>query len=316
MAVLHNFIICVNAVIPSAIYLIIGILLKTFHVIDDEGVRKFTHVIFVTLFPFIMFDNLYGKDLSEHLDWKIIIYAMGFTAAQIIISWIFVCIINKKDYDRGAMIQALFRSNIVLLGLPVMINFMGKSSVTPMAMIILFVVPTYNVMIVVIFEHFRGGHASIGHTLLKVLSNPIIDGGIAALIVMALGITLPEPIYNAVTALSDSTAPIAMILLGAGLNFGEFGEDRKILTICVAGKLIVFPALCVAGAALMGFRGADIVALMLMAAAPAALASYAMASSMGGNGRLAGETVVLSTVLSCFTIPVWLFLLMTMGLIT
>jgi predicted permease len=39
-----------------------------------------------------------------------------------------------------------------------------------------------------------------------------------------------------------------------------------------------------------------------------------MASSMGGNGRLAGEIVVTTTLISCVTIPVWLFILKTAGL--
>ena len=57
---LQNFIICVNAVIPSAIYLIIGIILRVSGAVTEEQVRKFTHVVFIALYPFIMFDNLYG----------------------------------------------------------------------------------------------------------------------------------------------------------------------------------------------------------------------------------------------------------------
>ena len=73
---LQNFIICVNAVVPSAIYLAIGIILKVTHVMSDEDVRKFTHVVFVTLYPFIMFDNLYGKNIAEHMDLRLGLYAV------------------------------------------------------------------------------------------------------------------------------------------------------------------------------------------------------------------------------------------------
>ena len=74
---LQNFIICVNAVIPSAIYLTIGIILKLTGVLKDEDVKKFTHMVFVTLYPFIMFDNLYGKDLAEHADIRLGLYAFS-----------------------------------------------------------------------------------------------------------------------------------------------------------------------------------------------------------------------------------------------
>ena len=139
-------------------------------------------------------------------------------------------------------------------------------------------------------------------------------GGIAAFIVMMLGITLPAPIVNTIGTLSDATAPIAMILLGAALNIKGFSSDRWRIAVCTIGKLVFFPAFGIAGAVLLGIRDVQLIAVTLMTAAPDALASYAMASSMGGNGKLAGELVVITTITSCFTIPVFLFILKTNGL--
>lgn len=311
---LQNFIICVNAVIPSAIYLAIGIILKLAHVVTDEEVRKFTHMVFVALYPFIMFDNLYGKNISEHMDLKLGLYAIGFTFLQFVISWIFVCRIEKDNYERGAMIQALYRSNYVLMGFPIAINLFGKGNITAVAIIMMLVVPFYNVSSVIIFENFRGGKVDIKDIIKRILTNPIIDGGIAAFIVMILGIQLPATIEGTVSALSDTTAPISLILLGASLNLEGFSSDRKRIAICAVGKLLIFPAIGIAGAVAIGLRDVPLIAVTLMTAAPVALSSYAMASSMGGNGKLAGELVVITTLTSCFTIPVFLFILKTNGL--
>ena len=311
---LQNFIICVNAVIPSAIYLIIGIILKVTGVMKDEEVKKFTHVVFVKLYPFIMFDNLYGKNIAENMDVKLGLYAVIFTAFQFAASWIFVCIIEKSNYERGAMIQALYRSNYVLMGFPIAVNLFGKGNITAVAIIMMLVVPFYNITAVILFETFRGGKVNFGQMLKRILTNPIIDGGIAAFIVMILGINLPQPIVNTIGTLSDATAPIAMILLGAALNINGFSSDRRRIAICTIGKLVVFPAIGIAGAVLLGIRDVQLIAVTLMVAAPIALASYAMASSMGGNGKLAGELVVVTTIASCFTIPIFLFILKTNGL--
>ena len=311
---LQNFIICVNAVIPSAIYLIIGIILRVTGVVTDEDVKKFTHVVFVTLYPFIMFDNLYGKNIADNMDMRLGLYAIGFTALQFAASWIFVCKIEKSNYERGAMIQALYRSNYVLMGFPIAVNLFGKGNITAVAIIMMFVVPFYNVSAVIVFETFRGGKVDIGQMIRRILTNPIIDGGIAAFIVMMLGITLPSPVANTISTLSDATAPIAMILLGAALNMKGFSSDRRRIAICTIGKLLVFPAIGIAGAVYLGIRDVQLIAVTLMTAAPVALASYAMASSMGGNGKLAGELVVVTTITSCFTIPIFLFILKTNGL--
>ena len=122
---LQNFLVCAGAVVPSAIYLIIGAILRASKVLGDRSVKKFTHVIFVALYPFLMFDNLYGKNLEEHMNAGLIIYAVAFTMFQLIASWFFVCRIEPDNYHRGAMIQALFRSNYVLMGLPIAINLFG-----------------------------------------------------------------------------------------------------------------------------------------------------------------------------------------------
>lgn len=311
---LQNFLICVNAVVPSAIYLAIGIILKLAHVVTDEEVRKFTHMVFVALYPFIMFENLYGKNIAEHMDLKLGLYAIGFTFLQFAVSWLFVCGIEKDNFERGAMIQALYRSNYVLMGFPIAINLFGKGNITAVAIIMMLVVPFYNVSSVIIFENFRGGKVHVKDILKRILTNPIIDGGIAAFVVMMLGIDLPATIETTVGALSDATAPISLILLGASLNFEGFSSDRKRIAICALGKLVIFPAIGIAGAVALGFRDVPLIAITLMTAAPVALSSYAMASSMGGNGKLAGELVVITTLTSCFTIPVFLFILKTNGL--
>ena len=307
---LQNFIICVNSVIPQAVYLIVGIMLKRFNVISEEEVKRFTKVIFVMLYPFLMFDNLYGKSLGEHFSLPLIIYACTSLLVIIACIWWAVCRFEKDNYNRGAMIQAMFRSNIVLMGLPVATYIFGKGNVATVAVLLMVVVPIYNVIAVVIFEDFRGGKVSWKSIIHGVLTNPLIVGGIAAIIVLVLGIEMPENLLVPIRALSDATTPVAMVLLGASLKISGIKQDKRKVLACVSVKLIVVPIFGIGGAVLFGLRGVELLAIALMYATPTALASFAMASSMGGNDELTGETVVFSTMMSCLTLPVILFVLM------
>lgn len=311
---LQNFILCVNAVIPSAIYLAIGIALKLLKVVELEDVKRFTHVTFVALYPFLMFDNIYGKNIKENMNWSLIIYCMVFLAIEIASSELFVHKIEKDRARRATMVQAMFRSNIVLMGLPIAINLFGKGNVTSVAVVLMFVVPTYNIVAVVLFEKARDGKVSAVNIVRGVLTNPLILGGIAAAIVMVAGISLPKPVYSTIVTLSDATTPIAMILLGASLKLKGFSKDKRNVALCSLFRLIVFPGLGIAGAVLLGFRDVELVAVILMTATPTALASFTMASSMGGKARLAAEVVVITSIAACFTMPIWLFLMKTGGL--
>lgn len=311
---LQNLIICVNAVIPQAVFLAIGIIIKKGKMVTAEEVKRITAFTFKLLYPFMMFDNLYGKNLEENMNWPLVIYVVGLLAVLIAGAYSAVCAFEKEDFNRGAMIQAIFRSNIVLMGLPVAINLFGKDNVTEVAVVLLFIVPLYNIMSVIILEKFRGGRTSILAMVRKVITNPIIMGAIAAVIVLSLGIEVPEIIMQPVTSLADATNPISMVLLGASLDIHGIREDRKRVLFCVIGKLVIVPAIGIGGALLLGFEGVALIAVVLMVASPTALASFAMASSMGSNGGLAGEAIVFSTIFSCVTMPVWLFILKTMGL--
>ena len=141
---LQNFLICVGAVIPMTIYLIIGVILRAGRVISDRAVKKFTHVVFVTLYPFLMFDNLYGRNLHEYLDAKISVYAALFLLFQIAVSWFAVCRLEPANYNRGVMIQALFRSNYILMGFPIATHLFGKGNIAPVAVLMFIIVPIYN----------------------------------------------------------------------------------------------------------------------------------------------------------------------------
>jgi len=181
--------------------------------------------------------------------------------------------------------------------------------------VVMIVVPLYNAMAVVLLECFRGGKPNAKNIIKGVLANPIIIGGLAALLVVLIGLKLPVAVEKTVTSLSDATTVIAMILLGASLKIEGIKSDKGKLVLCVLMKLIVFPAMGIGAALLLGFHGVELAAIVLITATPTALASYAMASSMGGNGELAGECVVFSTIISCFTMPVWLFVLLNGGLL-
>lgn len=311
---LSNFLICLNAVLPLVIYLIIGVLLRRYEVVSEHEVRQFNRMVFIAFFPALMFENLYSAKISEAFEPKLIGGACLFVMLVIAVSWVFVTHIEKDDKSRGAMIQAIYRSNFVLMGLPIAINVYGKGNTAVTAALIMFVVPLYNVMAVIILEYFRGGKVSPLSMVKKIFTNPIILGAIAAIIAMALHITLPHAVNSVVSSMSDATTPIAMILLGASFNVQSVKRDKRNLTIAVAGRLIVVPAVGLSIAAALGVRGVEFVSLIAMMAAPPAVSSFTMAEAMDSNGELAGNAVIFGTPLSCITLFLWLFLFKSLGM--
>ena len=79
-------------------------------------VHRFNRLVFIVLFPPMMFENLYGAKLSTALNPRLIVFALVFLLSYIALSIPVVQKLEKKPETRGAMIQAMYRSNSYLWG--------------------------------------------------------------------------------------------------------------------------------------------------------------------------------------------------------
>lgn len=309
-----NFVVCINAVIPLFALLVIGYIVRRTGVLKDEEVHRFNHMVFLVFFPPLMFQNLYGSNEGFLPDGKLLLFAVPFILCVIAVSIPLVKAIEKNPKTQGAMIQAIYRSNFILMGLPVTINIFGKGNVSETALLIAVIVPMYNVISVIILETFRGRRADYKEILKKVATNPIILGAAAGILAALLHITLPAPIATTVEWMADATTPMALILLGASFDITTVKGQKRNLILCILMRLLVVPGIGLSLAALLGFHGVQFVALIAMLATPMAVSSYTMADSMDSDGELAGNCVIFSTPLSCLTLFGWLFLFKTLGI--
>ena len=73
-----------------------------------------------------MFNNIYGSDFSSVFSPKLLAFAVIGVFTIYFLSIGFTLLVEKSNYSRGAMIQAIYRSNFVLMGLPIAANIFGK----------------------------------------------------------------------------------------------------------------------------------------------------------------------------------------------
>ena len=309
-----NFLVSVEAVFPMVVLLIIGILVKRAGIVSIEENRHFNRMIFVVFFPVMMFSNLYGIDLKKTMDWSIVIYGVISISIVVLVSIPFVMKIEKTQESRGAMIQAIYRSNFVIMGLPMVANFYGHGNLAVTAMMVSVIVPFYNVLAVVILETFRGGKIRPMNIVKQIIRNPLIIGGIAGVLAAVTELKLPAPVESLVDEMGVVATPMALVILGISFDFSSIGKCRRNLVINVIGKLVVVPGIFLTLAAILGFRDIEFVTLIAMLATPASVSSFTMAESMGSDSQLAGNSVIISSVVSCFTIFMWIFIFKTAGM--
>lgn len=311
----ENFIISVSAVIPIFFLMFIGVIVKYMGILNKEELNHINRMVFRVFFFCLMFYSIYSINPEKHLNVSLAVFCFLGLVVTLLLASFLVSTFVKDNKKRGAMIQAIFRSNYVIMGVPIVQNIFGDAAISVPAMLVVIVVPFFNVFSVIVLETFRGGKIEIFKILKGVLKNPMILGGIAGGIFLLLSISIPEPILKPIRQVSFATTPIALIVLGASFSLKSYHEHIKALSATVIARLVLVPAVILSAAIYFGFRDVELLTLLSVFATPTAIASFAMAQQMDSDADLAGNAVVYTSLLSCFTIFLLIFAFKNMGLL-
>lgn len=323
----ENLAISVNAVLPLIICMAAGYLFRRTKLVDEGFCRKCNTFCFKTFLPLMIFMNVYNSDLESAVQPGAFLFAAAavlviFAAAFLIIPRI----VRKGSVDsagspvsaasrQAVLIQCIFRSNFVIFGYQVVANVYGAGEAAVASVMAAIVVPLYNVLAVITLEYFTNSKNGLRPVILGIIKNPLIIGAVAALLFKLSGLTLPAPLYTGLSDMAGMATPLALVVLGGTFHFDALRRNAGALAIGTLGKIVVSPLIMVPIAAAFGFRDANLLSLVIVFASPAAVNSYTMAAAYGHDPELAGQLVVVTSVLSMVSVFGWIFLLRTLGLI-
>ena len=313
---MDSFIVAVTAVTPFFVYMLYGFIMRRTGVTDEAFLDKLNKVIFRCFYPFMSFYNIYSINPDQDFRFSFVLFTAVLTLIIIAVLLITVPRLVKDRKQAGSYIQAVYRSNSVLYAMPLSQSVYGQYGASLSTMMVALVVPVYNVAAVLILGHFGGkAAASVKSLIMRVITNPVIVGSAAGLFCYILGIHFPDALNKPFYALSQLTTPMAMFVLGGSLHFSQIGRYKKLLATGLSLRLFIIPCLALLTSLAAGFSPAERFAVFACFATPPAAASYAMASGMGCDGELAGQFVVVGTVLSVFTLFLWIFFIGRGGLL-
>ena len=312
---MENLIVSFKVVAPLLILMLLGAVLLRVHIFDTATVKKMNAAIFKVFLPALIFNNIYNSSIDDIKDIKTALYIATVLIVAYILSIIYVYFTEKENSKRGVIVQGICRSNFVIFGLPLCMSICGDGVMGKVAVAVAIVVPVLNVFAVIALEIFRGGKPSLRKILKGIIKNPLIIVSIVGILVLVSGIKLPAIISASISDVAKIGTPLALILLGASINFGTVKGNLKQLITAIAGKLIVMPFFGFLIAALLGMRGSDMALLIAAFASPTAVSSYPMALQMDGDGDLAAQIVAFGTALCIVTVFMWVFILKQTGLI-
>ncbi len=310
---MENLMISANAVLPMCLVMALGYGTRRLGWIRREEISAINKIAFRIFLPCLLYYNVYCSDLSGSFDPLLMAYAVGGVLLTFGLSLGYTLLTEKLPERRGVMIQGMFRSNYVIMGIPVATALLGADQLGTVSILIAVVVPLFNMLAVVVLEVFRGQKPKPLHILGQIAKNPLVIGSVLGILTLAAGIRLPHILEQTIQNISAIASPLQLFLLGAFFQFSGLKTYRRELVTVSAAKLIVAPGLFLGLGALLGFRGVAFVSLIGVFASPTAVNSFTMAQQMGGDAELAGDIVVTTSAVSIPTMFLWIFLFKSLG---
>ena len=284
---------------------------------DEVFAAKMNKFVFLVPLPVLLFEQLATVDFSEVWDIKFILFCFVVTAISITISTL-ISLLWKDRSVKGEFIQATYRSSAALLGIAFIQNIYGTVGMAPL--MIIGSVPLYNVMAVVVLSFFKPGNNSFDKALVKktlkgIVTNPIIIGIVAGFVWSALKLPMPSILHKTVSSIGATATPMGLMSMGATFEMKKATSKMKPTLVAVFMKLVGFCAIFLPMAALLGFRNEEMIAILVMLGSATTVSCFVMARNMGHEGTLSSGVIMMTTLLSAFTLTMWLDVLRSFGLV-
>lgn len=314
---MQNFLFSLNVTLPIFIIIVVGGFLKRIGLLTEGFTSVADKFVFKVALPVQLFRDIAAMDIRADFSGKFVVFCMVATTCMFAATWILGAIFLKDKSMVGAFAQAAARGSAAILGIAFVENIYGDSGMTPM--MIVAAVPLFNIYSVIILTvtstegKFNG--ALVKKLIKGVVTNPIILGIAAGMVWSLVRLPMPVILSKSVNYLATTATPLALLVLGATFK-GKEALSKIGPTIAAAFlKLVAIPAAIFPFAIHMGFRGSELVAIMIMLASPTTVTCYIMAKNMGGDDTLSASVVMTATLLSSVTLTMWVFVMKTFGLI-
>lgn len=317
-----------NAVLPILTLIGVGYLLKRVGFLTEEFLRVGNKFVFRIALPALLFYTIYSISSFTIINWSVIIYSV----IAILILFIFGLIIanlfipDKKQ--KGVIIQAVFRSNFAIIGIPLAQALGGVEAVAIVALVSAIAVPLMNILAVIALSLYikeDDAKLEMKETLIQVIKNPLIIGVLLGLFTLFIRSLIPiDPttmlpvftiehnitfLYTAIKWLGQIASPFALIVLGGTFEFFVIKSLGKQIVIGTLSRVVFAPLITLSLAVILSlktsffnFSSLDYPAFIALLASPTAVSSAIMAKEMQNDEKLAVQLVVWSTMSSIISI--------------
>ena len=300
-----------SSLFPVFTLLLTGSLLKRLKLTDEMFLTLSDRLVYFIFFPVLLFWKIGGAETNRFVDWNLCIAALVSIAATYIISALALKLFKISSYKAGSFSQSCYRFN-TYIGMAIIFYAFGEEGIQYFGILIGFAIPFINILAVSTLIWYSRRTTSSGHSpgifFKEIVSNPLVLSCAAGLVYSGTGASFPAYIENTFRLISAAALPLALISIGGALTMKGL---RGNLAISMLGSIIKLVALPLVGFFVLKELQVDGLAFkvgMIFFTLPTSASIYVLSSQLNSDTDLASSAIVLSTLLSFFSLSVGLLL--------
>lgn len=315
--------------VPVFAVLGLGKLLGMRGKIRDEHCSFINWLVYTFSLPALIINEVSKQRFDQFMDPALVLVPI---VALILVALITMLIAKINGYTgsfAAAFTFGTFWGNASYVGFPLCQNAFGSEGLAKAAIYNGFVVPFFIVggYLLIGFYGAGTGRTKIGPRLKAAFLNPIVLAAVFGVLMALVGEQLRDPEgalelpMAGISALSLVSAflkmigsmglPLALLSIGASLKWEQTRSHLGALSWTIGAKLILFPliVLLLIRFVCPGAAPEARAVAVILSAVPSAVASYVVSCQLGVERGFVSSMLVLSTVFSVITIPIWVYII-------
>jgi len=305
-----------NAMVFSSLFpvfalLVMGHLLKRFGLTNQAFLNTSDRLIYFIFFPMLLFWKIGGADTGGGISWDLCLVGIIAIGVIYLVSAMAMKVFKVSAFKAGTFSQSCYRFN-TYIGMAIVYNALGDEGVKHFGILIGFVIPFINVLAVSTLIWYSGERITLKNrirvTLREIVTNPLIIGCLTGLLYARFINAFPVFLDNAFSLSAAIALPLALLSIGGSLTMKSLKGNLRLSTVAAVIKLLLLP---VVGYVLLGLfevTGAPFKVGMIYFTLPASASIYVLSAQLNSDTELASATIVLSTILSFFSLTAGLLL--------
>ena len=288
-------------------FMLLGYGMAKGKILDQHNSGFLSWLIVNVANPALILSGSIGSSIDRRELFQVFLLAAGIYLFLIIVSEVAVMLLHPDGKETGIYKVMLIFTNVGFMGFPLLNAVYGAEALLYGAVFLLI----YNLLIYTSGLFRIAGTVWSPAEILKKFMSPGVAAGILAIVVAAFRIELPGNVNQTVSMLSNLTAPLSMMVIGASfpeVQWKGFFRDSRLLFF-VALRLVIVPVLgmlvlrsFISNPFLLGV-------CFVTLATPSGSMAAMLARQYGGDYVMASKGIGLTTLLSVITMPLlfWLF---------